>query len=228
MSPLFFLHPDLRKEWSGSPPGTPELRLVLVGNIGCGKSLTADTLLGQISSGPQILTPSRLCEVRRSVSHGRRLTVVETPRWYWSGQDLESGVHRETERSLGLSAPGPHAFLILVPVGQFTEMERQIPAQLERVFGPGVLDHTLVLLTCGDYLLGRDDDQYLREEPQLKAMVERCGGRWHVINNRQPQDRHQVVSLLEKVSEAPGVHMISGSKLCMLVFTCQVSVFLWC
>ncbi|XP_072539578.1 GTPase IMAP family member 8 isoform X2 [Salminus brasiliensis] len=190
---------DTCAEWCGSPPDTPELRLILVGNIGCGKTLTADTLLGQ-SSPTGLLMPSRLCEVRRGLSEGRRLTVVETPRWYWSGANLEAGVHRESERALSLAAPGPHAFLILVPVGQFTEMERYIPAQLERVFGTGALSHTLVLLTCGDYLIGRSEEQYVRhDELQLKAMVDSCGGHWHVINNRQPQERQQVVSLLEKV-----------------------------
>lgn len=34
-------------------------------------------------------------------------------------------------------------------------MEGRVPAELEEVFGAGVLDHTLVLLTCGDYLMGR-------------------------------------------------------------------------
>uniref|UniRef100_A0A8B9H8F0 AIG1-type G domain-containing protein n=1 Tax=Astyanax mexicanus TaxID=7994 RepID=A0A8B9H8F0_ASTMX len=189
------------QEWYGSPADTSELRLILVGNIGCGKTLTADTLLGQSSSASN-LNPSRLCEVRRGLSEGRQLTVVETPRWYWSGQNLESSVQRESERALSLAAPGPHAFLILVPVGQFTEMEMHMPAQLERVFGTGVLDHTLVLLTCGDYLMGRDEEKYMRQdEPQLKAMVDSCGGRWHVINNRQPQKRQQVASLLEKVEQ---------------------------
>ncbi|KAI4883900.1 hypothetical protein NFI96_020541, partial [Prochilodus magdalenae] len=194
-------HSDMHAEWSGSPSDAPELRLILVGNIGCGKTMTADTLLGQ-SSPTGLLRPSRQCEVRRGVSEGRRLTVVETPRWYWSGQNLESSVQRETERALSLVAPGPHAFLILVPVGEFTEMEQQVPAQLEGVFGTGVLGHSLVLLTCGDYLLGRDEEQYMKqEEPHLKAMVDSCGGHWHVINNRRPQERQQVVSLLEKVEQ---------------------------
>lgn len=30
-----------------------------------------------------------------------------------------------------------------------------MPAELEEAFGDEVLDHTLVLLTCGDYLMGR-------------------------------------------------------------------------
>ncbi|KAK3575449.1 hypothetical protein QTP86_026705, partial [Hemibagrus guttatus] len=180
---------------------TPELRLILVGNIGCGKTLTADTLLSD-SSSISALVPSRLSEVRHGICEGRHLRVVETPRWYWRGEHTEASVQRETERALSLVAPGPHAFLILVPVGQFTEMEARIPAELERVFGRGALGHTIVLLTCGDYLAGRDHDRYVRMgEPGLSRMVNECGGHWHVINNRRPEDREQVISLLEKVEQ---------------------------
>ncbi|MCI4375805.1 hypothetical protein PGIGA_G00113720 [Pangasianodon gigas] len=191
----------LSRDSSGSHGGIPEMRLILVGNIGCGKSLTADTLLND-SSSISALMPSRLSEVRRGVSEGRHLRVVETPRWYWKGEHIDVNVQRETERALSLVAPGPHAFLILVPVGQFTEMEGRIPAELERVFGRGALQHSLVLLTCGDYLIGRDHDRYVKlGEPGLSAMVNECGGRWHVINNRRPEDRQQVISLLEKVEQ---------------------------
>lgn len=108
----------------GSHAGTPELRLVLLGTIGCGKTLSGDTLLGQASSGSPFASGSspRLCQLRRGASEGRRLTVVEAPRWYWSGGHMEAGVRKETERALELAAPGPHAFLLLVPVGQFTEV----------------------------------------------------------------------------------------------------------
>lgn len=185
---------------SGSRGGIPEVRLILVGNIGCGKTLTADNLLSD-SSSISSLVPSRLSEVRHGVSEGRRLRIVETPRWYWKGEHIDANVQRETEKALSLVAPGPHAFLILVPVGQFTEMESQIPSELERVFGRGALEHSLVLLTCGDYLIGRDHDRYVRlDEPGLSTMINECGGRWHVINNRRPEDRQQVESLLEKVS----------------------------
>ncbi|XP_062852997.1 uncharacterized protein LOC134316536 [Trichomycterus rosablanca] len=176
-----------------------ELRLILVGNIGCGKTLTADTLLGDFSSVGALLS-TRLCEVRCGESEGCRLRLVETPRWYWKGEHIDSTVQTETERALSLTAPGPHAFLILVPVGQFTEVEGRIPAELERIFGKDALAHSLVLLTCGDYMMGRDVERYLSvDEPGLKAMVDRCGGHWHVINNRKPHNREQVVELLEKV-----------------------------
>ena len=75
-----------------------------------------------------------------------------------------------------------------------------MPAELEEVFGKGVLTQTLVLLTCGDYLTGRGEEQYLNgEDPGLREVIDRCGGRYHVINNRKPQEREQVRTLLEKV-----------------------------
>ncbi|XP_052359066.1 GTPase IMAP family member 8-like isoform X17 [Oncorhynchus keta] len=182
----------------------PELRLVLLGTIGCGKTLSGDTLLGQSSSGSPSSSGSspRLCQLRPGASEGRRLTVVEAPRWYWSGGHMEAGVRKETERVLELAAPGPHAFLLLVPVGQFTEVEHRVPAELEEVFGEGVLKHTLVLFTCGDYLMGQGAGQYLEgEDPGLREVIDRCGGQYHVLNNRRPQDREQVRELLEKVED---------------------------
>ena len=47
---------------------------------------------------------------------------MEAPRWYWSGEHVEENVRKETERALTLTSPGPHAFLLLVPVGQFTKV----------------------------------------------------------------------------------------------------------
>ncbi|XP_042341897.1 uncharacterized protein LOC121942684 isoform X2 [Plectropomus leopardus] len=187
---------NLRGGYYGS--SLQELRLLLLGNIGCGKTSSADTILEQLS--PVSPSASRSCQLRQGISDGRSLTVVEAPRWYWSGGKMEDSVRRETERAMTLLAQGPHAILLLVPVGQFTEMECRVPAELEEVFGEEALDHTLVLLTCGDYLMGRTLEEYLQKEhPGLRQMIERCGGRYHVLNNRQRHDREQVRELLEKV-----------------------------
>ncbi|TMS23188.1 GTPase IMAP family member 8 [Larimichthys crocea] len=129
---------------------------------------------------------------------------------------MEDSVRKETERVMELAAPGPHAILLLVPVSQFTEMEGRVPAELEEVFGAGVLDHTLVLLTCGDYLMGRKVEDYLQKEhPGLRQIIDRCGGRYHVISNRQRQDREQVLQLLEKVDnmvKKNGVYLVKTAQ----------------
>lgn len=201
------------EEWNGAHPDSVELRMVLVGTIDCGKTLTADNLLGQKGSSS---STSRSCILRRGLSHSRRLTLVEAPRWYWSGSHLESSVQQETKQALSLAAPGPHAFLLLIPVNQFTEMEQRVPRELEEVFGRGVLQHTLVVLTCGDYLCGRTAEEYLARENQgLREVIGLCEGRYHVMNNRQPDNKEQVKELLAKVSK-PVMSMLMGANVMSL------------
>nr|XP_046267398.1 uncharacterized protein LOC124071018 [Scatophagus argus]XP_046267408.1 uncharacterized protein LOC124071018 [Scatophagus argus] len=198
-----------RESYSGSSP--PQLRLVLLGNIGCGKTSSADTILGQLS--PVSPSASRSCQLRQGTCNGRNVTLVEAPRWYWTGGKMEDSVRKETERAMRLVAPGPHALLLLVPVNQFTEMEGRVPAELKEVFGEEALDHALVLLTCGDYLMGRKVEEYLQtEHPGLRQMIEHCGGRYHVINNRQRQNRDQVHELLEKVDHMVRKHGVYYMK----------------
>ncbi|XP_059902981.1 uncharacterized protein LOC132453913 isoform X1 [Gadus macrocephalus] len=184
-------------------PSTTELTLVLLGTLGCGKTASADTILGQVAAASPPSSggsSSRVCLRRQGVSEGRTVTVVETPRWYWNGQRVEESVRKESQRALQLAAPGPHAFLLLIPVCQFTEVEGRVPGEMKEVFGPEVLKHTLVLLTCGDYLAGQTEEIYLQgEDPGLREVIGCCGGRYHIINNRQRHDRQQVRTLLDKV-----------------------------
>ncbi|KAK0148210.1 GTPase IMAP family member 4 [Merluccius polli] len=198
-----------------------ELRLVLLGTLGCGKTASADTILGHEASAStsSFGSSSRMCHLRQGVTEGRKVTLVEAPRWYWNGKQVEDSVRRESQRALELTSPGPHAFLLLIPVCQFTEVcgaagstflpaqrlsfssvEGLVPVEMKEVFGPNVLKHTLVLLTCGDYLGGQNEEIYLQgEDPGLREVIGRCRGRYHIINNRQRHDRQQVRTLLDKV-----------------------------
>uniref|UniRef100_H3CKV0 AIG1-type G domain-containing protein n=1 Tax=Tetraodon nigroviridis TaxID=99883 RepID=H3CKV0_TETNG len=211
--------PAMSGHTARSPYGSwgPEVRLILVGNIGCGKTTSADTILGQPShvSGGR----SRSCQRRNGTFDHRSLVLVEAPRWYWSGGKMEESVRKETQRAMTLVAPGPHAILLLVPVNQFTEMEGQVPAELKEVFGEEVLGHTMVLLTCGDYLMGSKEEEYLqREDPGLRQIIAQCGGRYHFINNRQQQNREQVQQLLEKIKFS---FILKGKEFMEMLFLSQ-------
>lgn len=105
-----------------SPYGSwgPDIRLILVGNIGCGKTTSADTILGQLT--PVSQGNSKSCQLRNGTFDSRSLTLVEAPRWYWSGGKMEESVRTETLRAMTLVEPGPHAILLLLPVNQFTEV----------------------------------------------------------------------------------------------------------
>lgn len=102
-----------------------DLRLLLLGNIGCGKTSSVDTILGQLSPIPP--STSRSCQLRQGFTEGRNVILVEAPRCYWNGDKMEDSVRKETQRAMTLLAPGPHAVLLLVPVGQFTEVSLSLP-----------------------------------------------------------------------------------------------------
>ena len=60
---------------------------------------------------------------------------------------------------------------------------------------PSVSHYTVVLFTRGDEL-EEPIEEYLASAPaSLNALIDRCGGRYHVFNNKAPSDVQQVHEL---------------------------------
>ncbi len=91
-------------------------------------------------------------------------------------------------------------FLLLIPLGRFTQEEAKSVKIIQETFGENSLKYTIVLFTRGDFLQNKTIEQYLGEPGStLKNLTEVCGNRYHVFNNKETEDRTQVTDLLQKI-----------------------------
>ncbi|RXN12115.1 GTPase IMAP family member 4-like protein [Labeo rohita] len=97
--------------------------------------------------------------------------------------------------------PGPHVFIIVLNLGQrFTKEEATAVEIIKETFGEKSLMFTMVLFTRGDFLENKTIEQCLgKPGSALNQLIESCGNRFHVFNNKETGDQTQVTDLLQKI-----------------------------
>ncbi|KAM8836358.1 GTPase IMAP family member 4-like [Spinachia spinachia] len=154
----------------GSPADDPEidrtnrtaLRLIVLGPRGGGRTSLGDTLLGD-SKKTAPVGPLKESTSRRSVVGGTEVTVIDTPDLLGPSLGINDRA-REALRSLQLSSPGPHAFLLVTPAGGSTrgvdqEMAQAMHSTLE-LFGDGVAGYIIPVLTHAERPRQRDTEDW--------------------------------------------------------------------
>lgn len=180
-----------------------DIRIVLLGAKGSGKTSTLNTILDR--PGGQVLGRTAQCMMGRGLVFGRQLTVVDTPGWWMNYFGDETSIFDRDQLilSLSLCPPGPHVFLLTVRVDRaFTETYRRAVQEHLQLLGQLVWTRVILVFTFGDWLGGTTIEQCIESEgPPLTWLVESCGNRYHVVNNQTTGDGFQVRELILRIEE---------------------------
>ncbi|XP_005161177.2 GTPase IMAP family member 7 [Danio rerio] len=164
-----------------------EIRIVLLGREGVGKSTSGNMIMQgdffetTLEEGFKDQRRTSRCVMKQGKVEEYHISVVDTPGW--STSHLNHA--KEIFCSVKVCSPGPHAFLLVLPLNQsFRKKSEQTVKELMNLFGEHLWKHTLIIFS-GSWLKDRPVEQYIACEGEaLQSLIRKCGNRYYKLDHK--------------------------------------------
>ncbi|XP_050391356.2 reticulocyte-binding protein homolog 2b [Patella vulgata] len=186
-----------------------EVRLILIGKTGVGKSALGNSLL-DLSLDTRFLSKSSAASVTSCNSCKHCVREVDGDKYLFKILDTpglldtkisHQNVKNELAKCMIHLAPGPHIFSFILPIDRIDGHVMETVEKYKELFGECLEKFGVIIFTKKDALDGTFDEYLEDVKPEFKEFLEGyCGNRYSLIDNKNPRpdDVNGILSLLLK------------------------------